>query len=770
MKKQKTTKQQKQKKTVIKSPSKSKSHKTKARVIRKVMLALSICFFTVALAITGALFLIYNSQKLSAAKLSNHPRSLQIYAENGNLIEDVGDFRHTNLETISDHTRWAFISTEDKNFYRHHGLAPARIVKASMKNFSSGYAKEGASTISQQLIKNTHLTHEKTMQRKIREAALAHKLERHYSKNEILEMYFNAIYFGNGVYGLESASNFYFGKPAADLSIRESAGLAGLIRNPARYCPLVNFDNFVLRSDLVLKLMHNQKRITDSDFLEATKETPIIITAKRTQDFSADYKAAAAAEAAQLLNISASDLGSFGYQIHTYFNSTVQDCITKVALAPDHLIKTTGNTTADSAVYIARPNGEITGCYVSTPTLRNAKRNFASTLKPIAVYAPALELGVVSPATIIIDEPFTAGDFQPRNHDGKHRGQVTVRESLEQSLNVPTVKVLDYTRLPRAVEIARNMGLNLSDEENVSIALGNTKDGTTFMELLGAYCTLAGNGIKAAPHFVKLIKDRDGKTIYENTNRKHIQAIGEDTAFLLTNILHSGTKHGTAKALSPLEFNIAAKTGTSERPGHQTNTDAVNCSYTEDHVVIVWTGNASMKSEHDLPKGTTGGGITSFIARDIHKALKENIPTQSTTTQENPFITPSSIAKDEATGEYYARRHQKVFETQAQTFTKPIAPIIEGKISGAGHPVITFNTVAHQYYEIYKDGSLQEIVKNHSGEYTFTDANVRAKQTYEYSVISESLESNTIKLYTAADINKKAPAQKKDKTSKHWFF
>ena len=738
-----------------------KNPKKKPRVIRKVMLVLFLCLFTLTLSAAGALALIYNAQTLSAEKLANSPRSFQIHADNGDIIEDTGDFRHTNLADVGEHTRWAFICTEDKNFYKHMGFAPARIVKATYKNLTSGSAKEGASTISQQLIKNTHLTHDKTMQRKVREVALAHKLERRYSKDDILQMYFNAIYFGNGVYGLESASHYYFDKPAANLSLRESASLAGLIRNPARYCPIANFDNFVLRGDLVLKLMHDQKRISEQDFQDAMKETPIITTSKKPRTHSSAYKASAVAEATKVLNISSSDIAALGYKIHTYFDPEIQNAITSIALAPDHQIKNASGNPADTAVYVARPSGQITAAYASTPTLRNAKRNFASSLKPIAVYAPALELGVVSPATIIIDEPFTAGDFHPRNHDGKHRGEVTVREALEQSLNIPTVKILDYTRLPRALEIARNMGLDLSGDENVSLALGNTKDGTTFTELLGAYCTLAQGGTKATPRFVKSIKDRDGKTVYENLQKQHAQVIGEDTAFLLTDMLHSGTKRGTARAFAPIEFDIAAKTGTGERTGASTNTDAVNCSYTNDHVLVVWTGNTSMKPEHDLPQGTTGGGITSFIARDIQKAINKN---------PKPFTTPTSAAKSETTGEYYARRWQKVFETQTKAFTRPQSPTISGRISGSGHPIVTFNTVAHQHYEIYKDGLLQEIVKNHSGEYTYTDPHVQKGKTYEYHVVTENLKSNAVKLYTASDINKNASPQKQDKTSKHWFF
>jgi len=724
------------------------------------MLALFLCIFTVTLATVGALLLIYNSQTLSAEKLANSPRSLQIYADNGKLIEDTGDFRHTSLANVNDHTRWAFICTEDKHFYKHVGIAPARIIKATYKNLTSGTVKEGASTISQQLIKNTHLTHEKTMQRKIREVALAHKLERRHSKNEILEMYFNAIYFGNGIYGLESASHYYFDKPTEKLTLRESAALAGLIRNPARYCPLSNFDNFILRSDLVLKLMLAQKRISQNNFFDAMKETPVITTTKKPRTHSSFYKTSATAEAAKVLSLSASDIGALGLKIHTYFDFDIQNAITDAALAADHQVKNISGSPADTAIYSARPDGQVTAAFASTPTLRNAKRNFASSLKPIAVYAPALELGVVSPATIIIDEPFTAGDFHPRNHDGKHRGEVTVREALEQSLNIPTVKILDYTRLPRAVEIARNIGLDLTDGESVSLALGNTKDGTGFTELLGAYCTLAQGGTKATPRFVKSIKDRDGKTVYEDVQKQYIKAISEDTAFLLTDILRSGTKQGTARAFAPLDFQVAAKTGTSERTGTSTNTDAVNCSYTSDHVLVVWTGNTTMKPEHDLPKGTTGGGITSFIARDIQKNINTN---------PKPFTAPASIAKDGTTGEYYARRWHKVFETQTKTFTRPQSPTLDGRISGSGQPIVTFNTVAHQYYEIYKDGLLQEIVKNHSGEYIFTDTHAQKGKTYEYHIVTENLKSNPVKLYTASDINKNSPP-KKDKTSKHWFF
>jgi len=767
--------------TKVKKPNKTQYPKTRKKsLLKKAVLFFIISFAAVTVAALGAGFLIYNAQTLSPEKLVNSAKTIAVYSDSSQLIDDSAEFKTTAIQSVPVHTRWAFICTEDKNFYSHHGFSPGRIIKATFKNLTSGYTKEGASTISQQLIKNTHLTHEKTLQRKIREIALAYKLEQNYTKDQILEMYFNAIYFGNGIYGLETASNYYFGKSAEQLGLRESAALAGLIKNPARYDPITNLDNFCERSNLVLRLMHDQKRISDAEF-ESAKTQELVISAKTTspeQTGGVSYKAAAAAEASQILGLPIADISRFGYKIYSYFDFGVQSEINDAVHAEDYQIKTAAGTEADKCVIAARPDGEIVGYYVSTPTMRSAKRNFASALKPLIVYAPAIELGVVTPATVITDEPFVAGDFNPHNHDGKYHGNVTVRQALEQSYNVPAAKVLDYTRLNRSVDIAANLGLNLTSEENASVALGNTKNGTTFSEILAGYCTLGSGGVKAKPTFIKRIADKNGKTVYSN-EKTNTRVLGEDTAFLVTDMLRTGTKVGTARALGGLPFDIAAKTGTSERTNSGgSNTDALNCSLTSDYVLLVWAGNADMKPEHDLPKGTTGGGITSYIARDIQSAISKNAKN---------FEMPDSIGIETAgthTAEYYAKRYKALHDAHTRDFLTAIIPTIDGRISGTGAPVIYFNTQAHQIYEVYKNDALQEIVKNHSGEYIYTDTNAVKGKTYAYHIVTylkdttgsgeipAKQQSNSVKLYTSSEINKNAPNSnaKKAMHSKQWFF
>jgi len=737
--------------------------KKKKSTLRKIIKISAILIITLAIAVIGSGILIYNSQTLETSKLTNYTHSVDVFDYHGNLIVDDAEFKSTKIENVPDHTRWAFICTEDKHFYNHDGFSLGRIAKATFNNLSSGYAKEGASTISQQLIKNTHLSHDKTMQRKIREVALAHKLEQKFSKNQILEMYFNAIYFGNGIYGLESAAHFYFDKPVSELTLRESAGLAGIIRSPARFCPISRYDNFVSRSDLVLSLMHSQGRITQEQYNNASQEVMKITRKKVSSSGEGFYKQAAIVETANILNLSVADVSRYGYKIHTYFNPEVQEAIMNVINSGDHEIRNMAGTNADRAVIAARPNGEIVGYYISTPLIRNAKRNFASAMKPLTVYAPAIELGVVTPSTVIIDEPFTASDFNPRNHDGKYRGNVTVREALEQSYNIPAVKVMDYARLHRSVDIADNMGLNLTNDENIGIALGNTKNGTTFNEILAGYCTLASNGVKATPSIIKKITDKNGKTVYENL-KTNLIAIGEDTAYIVNDMLRTGTKNGTARTLGGLPFDIAAKTGTNERENSGgTNTDIVNCSFTSDYVLLVWAGNTDMKPENDLPRGTTGGGITSFMARDIQNSISSSA---------RDFTRPSCVGYCENGREYFSLRHKQTHDTQTQAFLKPVHPVLDGRLGDNGAPVLYFNAQGHQTYEIFKDNIAQEVVRNHSGAYTYTDKNAQKGKTYDYHVVtklgSEEIQSNSIKIYTSADINKKSDPKKS--SGKQWFF
>jgi membrane peptidoglycan carboxypeptidase len=722
-------------------------------------------FFTITLICGLSLLLIlfvgfvclWNSENLDTDILISIARPMSITAENGEDIDGSKTQKYCKLEDISQDCQDAFIAVEDKNFYNHNGLSYPRIVKAAFNNLRAGYSKEGASTITQQLIKNTHLTHEKTVQRKLREAILSVKLEQKYSKDEILEMYLNAIYFGNNIYGIANASEYYFNKPPIELTAGESAGLASIIQSPVYYDPIINYDNFERRTKLILSLMREQGYLTEEEYQAAVKDK-ITVTHNDALNIGSAYQTAVLDEAKQILNLSDADIASYGFKIETYYDKNTQLILYKNMCEPEYAIKNTRGTDADKFIIYGKVTGEITALWASLPTLVTARRNFGSALKPLLVYAPAVELGTVSAASKIDDSPLIDSEFNPKNVDGKYHGEVTVRESLVESYNIPAVKIIDAAGIDRCCEIGTKLGLTLKNE-NLSAALGNTTNGISFGELMGGYQTLANHGRSTKPRLIKTIKDKNGKIIYKDPSYNYSpQVINEDTAYIITDMLCDVSRKGTGKKLSSLKMQIASKTGTAQRTEANTNTDAAFVSYTPENVMIAWAGNADMKPENDLPKGTVGGGRLGFIVRDIYKQMLRG--------EQKKFDMPRSVVENN--GEYYCARYAN--RQIAENTPTIIVPIIDGQINGYGKGEIWFDTFPTQIYEIYKNDVLQEVVKSHDSKYLFEDKFLTNENVYKVNtkLNQEESISNEIKLY----IPKKETATVNRVKSKKpaWYF
>ena len=275
------------------------------------------------------------------------------YDSEQQTIDAHNAIQYCPIDQINPNCINAFIAVEDRTFYRHHGLSFPRIAKAVSNNLVAGYSKEGASTITQQLVKNTYLTNEKTLKRKLREAILALKVEQNFSKDQIIELYLNAIYFGNNVYGIANASEFYFQKTPAELSVAESAGLAGIIKNPSRYDPIAHHDNFRQRAHLILHLMHNQGLITDEVFKSAMDE-PLTINTQENLWLGTNYQTMALKEAAQLLNLSENDIINYGYQIDTYYEPDKQQLLYDAMNNPEY------NLEGEKFAILSAPNGQVT--------------------------------------------------------------------------------------------------------------------------------------------------------------------------------------------------------------------------------------------------------------------------------------------------------------------------------------------------------------------------------------------------------------------------
>lgn len=706
------------------------------KLVRKIFLILGI---TLLLAIIGgsvAFALIWHSETLDTERLTTMAQTSVFYDSEQQMIDAQDNKKYCRIEEINPDCLNAFIAVEDKNFYQHHGLSLPRIAKAFMNNFMAGYSKEGASTITQQLVKNTYLTNEKTLQRKIREAILALKVEQNFDKDEIIELYLNAIYFGNNLYGIASASEFYFSKTPAELSVAEGAGLAGIIKNPSKYDPILKHDNFTERAHLILKLMFQQNLINNETYTTALQD-PLTIKTPTNLWLGNNYQSMALKEASQLLNLSESDIINYGYQIDTYYEPQKQQLLYEAMNNPAY------DLAGEKFAMLSSVNGQVQALWTSTPTLLTAHRNFGSAMKPLLVYAPALELGVIQPASIIDDSPLIDSDFNPKNFDDQYHGLVSARESLVRSLNVPAVKIMNATTIEQATTIGNKMGLNLQNE-NLSMALGNTNQGTTFMELAGGYQTIANQGKYAPARFVRSIRDRNGQTVYFDLTNKYNyapQAITADTAYLLTDMLVETAQHGTARKLANVNAEIAAKTGTTERANTNTNTDATLVSYTPENVLIVWHGNASMKPENDLPQGATGGGRLGNVAQQIHNAISQpdvhftcprsvkSVRLDKLDYQNGVLNLASAVTPEhETTTALFSSRYQPTTVSKNYLITTPTT--IDGKITEQNTAQLWFDVLPHQTYEVYKNDVLQAVINQKTGTYTYTDKNPQSQNNY----------------------------------------
>ena len=517
----------------------------------------------------------------------------------------------------------AFVALEDKRFYSHKGYDPKGMLRAVIKNIGAGRTVEGASTITQQLVKNTHLSAERTLERKLKEIAIAAKIEQNYSKDEILSMYLSVIYFGSGAYGIKEASRVYFGCAPEELTVAQAATLAGILKNPAEYSPKNHPENAVARRDLVLDVMYREGCLTAAERDEAKAEELVLAETPEERDPAARYVAEAVREACELLGITEYELGNSGLTVLTAYDPSAQSA----------LVRETENAAVYSspevdgeAVLIDNATGEIVAYHNTTGY--EVRRQAGSAMKPLAVYAPALDAGVITLATPVRDELTDFGGWQPQNFGGNHLGDITPREALKRSVNTVAVKVLSYLGAGRAAEKCRMLGLPLtSEDENLALALGSTQKGVSPVELAGAYSALAREGNFIEPHFVRAVV-KDGARVAAHPNTA-TRVFSPDASALVTDCLVDTVRDGTARTLSSLPFEVAAKTGTVER-SDGVNTDAWSVSYTTEATLAVWHGGTDMTE--------LGGGHPTRHAANIWKTIcSEEIPA--------PFALPRTVVK-----------------------------------------------------------------------------------------------------------------------------
>ncbi len=548
--------------------------------------------------------------------LNNFDQRLCFYDDNNVPLASTFSNGKTiaSLDEMPDYVKYAFISIEDKNFYNHKGINTKRIIKSVLDNIFSGYAKSGASTISQQLVKNLHLSSEKTLKRKIQEMYLTKKLEKNYSKDEILETYLNIIYFGNNAIGIENASNKYFDCHAKDLKIYEAATLAGIIKSPSLYSPINNSSACIDRRNVVLKEMFDDGYITEEEYLFSKNQELNLKLQQNILDNNLYYKECIN-EAEQILNLDEKTISESNYKIYTYLNNKMQNSTIQ------NLKQTTKELFSYQSFCSVILDNKTNGVLAYVSNLQSTlTRQPGSLIKPILCYAPAFEEGILSPLTPIDDSPLSYENWKPQNANNQYSGYISTRQALSESKNIPAIKTLSYVGIENAKSYATQLGITFDETDNhLALALGSMKNGVSILTLSSAYSVFSNDGQYDTYHFIRKIEDYAGRIIYECPHKK-TPVFSPETTYLINDILLDCSNTGTAKRLSSLGMKLASKTGTVG--SENGNTDAWCISYNKNLSVLSWVGNATGKPENNLNNSQNGGTITANMNLGIWEQNK----------------------------------------------------------------------------------------------------------------------------------------------------
>lgn len=594
---------------------------------RFLCVALSVIF---APLLAGAIWLFSQDawHALDLEKIYTAEETLLVKDRDGAVVSRL--YLHENrvsvgIETLPDHVKNAFLAAEDARFYSHPGFDLIRIAGAALHDLKAGAYVEGASTITQQLIKLTHLSSEKTLNRKVDEAILSYRLEQLLSKDEILTCYLNRVYFGGGYYGIEAAAEGYFGVHANELTLAQSALLAGVLKSPATYAPHLRPEASLGRRGVILDLMVEYGMI-DAEAAARAKAEPLNLVSDTQKQKHSFYIDLAVTEACRLLDCDLNTLLTDGLTIETAMDPEAQR-IAETAFANDAYFPLYGEESAEGALVLidaktggvsAIMGGRDDGTALGFNRATRIRRQPGSAIKPILVYAPALEAGYTA-ASMLLDDAIDFGDYTPKNANGRYAGWITMREAVTRSLNLPAVSLFRELDVSRCKSFASRFGIPFDvRDDSLTLALGGFTYGVSPYRLCGAYAALASGGIYRAPYVVTRITDRAGTELYQHIPEES-RVMSEGNAFVLTSLLVSVAEKGTASLLSSLPIPLAAKTGTvGDENG---NRDIWLACFNPDYAAVVWMGFDDAENGRCLPKDCGGGTYPAMLLSEIFSAL-----------------------------------------------------------------------------------------------------------------------------------------------------
>lgn len=543
------------------------------------------------------------------------------------------------LDKISKTTQQALISSEDKNFYNHGGFSIVSIAGAMIANISSGdFTAYGGSTLTQQLAKNTVLYSDQTIFRKYQELAISVAIERQYSKDEILDLYLNSVYYGEGAFGIATAAKTYFNKPAADLTLAESAMLIGLLPAPSAYSPISgNITYAKERQATVLSRMVDNKVITQAQADEAKAQQLTYAPRNQTNTTLAPHYAEMVM--AELNSrYGEEEVTRAGYRVRTTLDLNLQKQANAAVANNMPFIQRNGGSNA--AVVAIEPSTGAIRALVGSADYSNdqfGKVNMAisprqpgSSLKPL-YYTEALQRGVITPATILKDQRTDFGGYIPQNADRRFRGDISVRNALSQSLNIPSIEVMQKLGVGTSVEALKRLGIStIKDDANYGLPLALGSAEAKLTDMTNAYAAFADAGQQYTPTTVTSIQDKFGKNVFTLGNQQSKQVMGADASFLISDILDDESARAPifGNSLNTPGYNVAVKTGTTDE-----SRDAWTIGYAKQMAVGVWVGN-----NDNTPMANGGAMMAGPIWRaTIQAALKGQA--------NQPFVAPAGVER-----------------------------------------------------------------------------------------------------------------------------
>ncbi|MEH7591361.1 PBP1A family penicillin-binding protein [Bacillus toyonensis] len=724
--------------------NKEKKPKKKGSFFKKFLIGCLLLGIVGLVAGVSAFFvMVKDAPKLDKSKLVN-PLSTKFLDKNGDFFYEYGAEKRTHVtyDQIPKVVENAFLATEDSRFYDHNGIDFKRTTKAVMENVTGGFGSQGGSTITQQVVKNYFLTMEKTAKRKVQEWYLSYKLEQQYSKHEILEMYLNKINLGNRSYGIATAAQKYYQKDLKDLQLHEAAMLAGLPQGPNIYDPTKpeNVERATNRRNIVLTLMNRHGYITKEEMNNAIK-IPVTEGLKKSELTEMKFQAFLDAVVKEVeKEYPDVNIGSDGLTIHTTLDQGAQEYAEQIM--DGNLIKYPNDQFQGSFVFMDTQSGEVraigAGRKESKSTFKghnmavDLKRQVGSTMKPIFDYGPAIENLQWSTYHQLNDSEYTYSDgTKIKNATGNFKGDVSLREALKKSLNIPALKTAQAVGIPKAKEFAEGLGMTFKDGiAHESTAIGSNESSP--LDVAGAYAAFGNDGVYNKPHFVKEVIFPDGKK--KSFKPKEQRAMHDHTAYMVTDVLRDVVKPGsggTGPTAYVSGFDVAGKTGTQNFDARDVkkygipadaNRDSWFAGYTPQYTMAVWTGY-----EKNGPENYISDRYTK-IAQQMFQVMMSKFATDK-----SRFERPSSV--QEINGELYVKGAKKDAIKEIK-----VDPPSGLNVAFDGASTVTLNwsgpTAVDAYAATYKatDGSSGSL--SVSGT-TATLGGIKPGVTYSFSVVAK---------------------------------